>query len=165
MSWTMIAGTVHRKSFVSSAPQDFPFSLTIDPRPGYEKYLTEHYRAIGRKSDARWIFFLDCDEFLLFPRGRKTLSCSLDPEINSVVFRVRDMYPRVQSRTDSSCLATGPGRAFLDLLKWSLGLTRVPESTAASIGMIFPMKEYGTNQRSISTTTSIGALDKLIRRS
>src|SRR5207248_1355933 len=94
-----------------------PVFLAIDRRPGYEKYLTEHYRATGRKSNARWIFFLDCDEFILFPQGVKSYLASLDPEINSIVFRVRDMYPRVQSEKGQFLLSDRARPGFLGFSK------------------------------------------------
>src|SRR4051794_29768047 len=56
--------------------------LRRDPRIGYERFLGEYYGWAGAVSQPRWIFFLDCDEFILFPGGVKQSLAKLDPAVN-----------------------------------------------------------------------------------
>jgi glycosyltransferase involved in cell wall biosynthesis len=72
-----------------------PVTLRVDKRRGYEKYLTEHYHNAGRNLNARWLFFLDCDEFILFDRGVKSYLNSLDEGVSRLRIKQREMYPEV----------------------------------------------------------------------
>ena len=70
-----------------------PVTLKEDGRRGYEKYLTEHYHDAARDRDARWVFFIDSDEFILFEQGVKKYLDSLDERISRLRIRQREMYP------------------------------------------------------------------------
>lgn len=86
-------GTVEIVSHLITA--GLPVFLWQDLRLGYERYLNEHYRKVGRCADARWLFFLDADEFILFPAGAKHVFNSLPPEINCLRLQQKEMYPRL----------------------------------------------------------------------
>lgn len=64
-----------------------------DTRIGYERFLTEYYQWASEDQETGWIFFLDCDEFILFPKGCKRYLESLDQNVNCLRFRQREMYP------------------------------------------------------------------------
>lgn len=71
----------------------FPVSLRRDDRLGYERHLTEWFCIAGQQLDARWLFFLDCDEFILLPQPAHDWLDALPANINLLTFRQREMYP------------------------------------------------------------------------
>lgn len=75
------------------AARGLPVFVKSDPRPIYERFLTDHFHWAGAASAARWIFFLDCDEMILFPGGVKAYLASLDSEVSCLQLRQREMYP------------------------------------------------------------------------
>lgn len=77
-----------------------PITINEDSRRGYEKYLTEHYHNAGGTFNVRWLFFLDCDEFILFPEGVKKYLDSLDKSISRLRIRQREMYPDIAVGVD-----------------------------------------------------------------
>lgn len=78
----------------SLAAAGLPVTLQIDARRGYERYLTEWYRDAGERLRPRWLFFLDCDEFVLFPRGAaKPFLDALPPDVNRLQLEQKEMYP------------------------------------------------------------------------
>lgn len=80
----------------SLAEAGLPVTLQSDPREGYERYLTEWYRDAGERLRPRWLFFLDCDEFVLFPNGAaKPFLDALPPAVNRLRLRQKEMYPAV----------------------------------------------------------------------
>jgi glycosyltransferase involved in cell wall biosynthesis len=70
-----------------------PVTLQHDPRLGYERHLTEWFRSAGERLNPRWLFFLDCDEFILLPRPVRAWLDELPPEVNRLTLRQREMYP------------------------------------------------------------------------
>lgn len=70
-----------------------PVSLHRDDRLGYERHLTEWFCNAGQQLDVRWLFFLDCDEFILLPQPAREWLDTLPPNINLLTFRQREMYP------------------------------------------------------------------------
>jgi glycosyltransferase involved in cell wall biosynthesis len=70
-----------------------PVSLQYDPREGYERFFTEWLQSVGERYKPRWIFFLDCDEFILFPTGVKKYLNALPPEINKIRLQQKEIYP------------------------------------------------------------------------
>ena len=86
-------GTVN--AVKSLAVSGLSVEFTIDPRDGYERHLTEWFQEIGRSWTPRWLFFLDCDEFILFPGSAKTYLDSLAPEVNRLRLRQKEIYPAV----------------------------------------------------------------------
>jgi glycosyltransferase involved in cell wall biosynthesis len=69
-----------------------PIHLLHDPRLGFERFLREYYLWAGEEN-TRWVFFLDCDEFILLPHGAKRYFASLNPRVNCLRLRQREMYP------------------------------------------------------------------------
>lgn len=78
----------------SYAARGLPVVVTKDSRSGYERFLTDHYHWAGADASARWLFFLDCDEMILFPRGdAKAWLNGLHPNVDCLRLRQREMYP------------------------------------------------------------------------
>jgi glycosyltransferase involved in cell wall biosynthesis len=75
------------------AARGLPVVLERDPRLGYERNLTEYFHWAGTAANARWIFFLDADEFVLFPTTAPAFLNSLSPETNSLILRLREVWP------------------------------------------------------------------------
>jgi glycosyltransferase involved in cell wall biosynthesis len=82
-----------------------PVFLVHDPRLGYERFLTDHYRRVGKISGARWIFFLDCDEFVLFPGNAKAYLDALPPDVSCLRLKQKEMYPLVSETAHRDCLS------------------------------------------------------------
>ena len=72
-----------------------PLTLMEDSRRGYEKHLTENYHNVARDHLIRWLFYLDCDEFIFFENGFKQYLDSLDYGISRLRIRQREMYPDI----------------------------------------------------------------------
>jgi glycosyltransferase involved in cell wall biosynthesis len=70
-----------------------PVTLQRDGRLGYERHLTEWFHATGRRLKPRWLFFLDCDEFILLPRPARVWLDALPPDVNRLRLRQREIYP------------------------------------------------------------------------
>jgi glycosyltransferase involved in cell wall biosynthesis len=70
-----------------------PVTLQVDNRLGYERHLTEWFHAAGERLTSRWLFFLDCDEFILLPQHARTWLDALPPEVNHLTIRQRELYP------------------------------------------------------------------------
>ncbi len=99
-----------------------PVQLHRDSRLGYERYLTEYYLWAGNQSQLRWLFFLDADEFILFPDGAKRYFADLDPAVNCLRLRQREMYPALTSQQmpkirDAFLLTTRTEMGFNDTTK------------------------------------------------
>lgn len=77
------------------AAAGWPIVLYQDPRLGYERYLSEHYRVAGERAGARWIFFLDCDEFILFPGPVQDYLAALPAGVSCLRLRQKEMYPQL----------------------------------------------------------------------
>jgi len=77
-----------------------PVLLFEDTRLGFERHLTEYYQMIGSTFDVRWLFFLDCDEFILFPDGAISYLDALPQDVNCLRLAEREMYPIVESPGD-----------------------------------------------------------------
>jgi Glycosyl transferase family 2 len=75
------------------AAAGWPVVLYRDPRLGYERHLTEHYRTAGARAGARWLFFLDCDEFILFPGPVEDYLAALPAGVSCLRLRQKEMYP------------------------------------------------------------------------
>lgn len=86
-----VDGTVRQVKALAAA--GLPVELEIDPRDGYERHLTEWFRAAGERYQPRWLFFLDCDEFILFPSHAKKYLEALPREVNRLRVRQKEMYP------------------------------------------------------------------------
>ncbi|MCX4824570.1 glycosyltransferase family 2 protein [Streptomyces sp. NBC_01142] len=74
------------------ADEGLPVHLRFDHRVGYDRYLTDHYHWAGEHSGARWLFFLDCDEYVYFPHGAKHLLDRIDPQVNLIRLPQRQMF-------------------------------------------------------------------------
>lgn len=74
--------------------EGLPVRLTRDPRLGYERYLSEHFHAVGRVTGADWLFFLDADEFILFPSPVRDYLAVLPTEVDCLRLRQKEMYPQ-----------------------------------------------------------------------
>lgn len=70
-----------------------PVGLTRDPRVGYERFLTEWFHDAGRRYQPDWLFFLDCDEFVLFPGGARAWLGGVPPPVRRLTLRQREFYP------------------------------------------------------------------------
>ncbi|MDQ3761806.1 MAG: glycosyltransferase family 2 protein [Actinomycetota bacterium] len=93
----------------SLADEQLPVFLRHDDRLGYDRHLSEHYHWAGNQSQARWLFFLDCDEFVYFPHGVKHYLNSVDDDVNLIRLLQRQMFQcdtDVAGETPYSCLAT-----------------------------------------------------------
>lgn len=101
------------------AAAGLPVDLTLDPRDGYERYLTEWFRAAGASCQPRWLFFLDCDEFILFPGSAKAWLDALPSDINRLRLRQKEIYPDAISTAypGSFLLSTRAEPAFNDTTK------------------------------------------------
>lgn len=84
-------GTVQRVKALAAA--GLPVDVVVDPRDGYERHLTEWFHAAGNRWRPRWLFFLDCDEFILFQGSAKVYLDTLPPEVNRLRLRQKEMYP------------------------------------------------------------------------
>ena len=73
--------------------QGKPVYLKRDPRLGYERHLEEYYLWVGRLAIPNWIFFIDCDEFILFPTDAKKYLSAIAPVVNCLRLRQREMLP------------------------------------------------------------------------
>lgn len=81
-----------------------PVTLQRDGRLGYERHLTEWFHAAGRRLNPRWLFFLDCDEFILLPRSARDWLDALPPEVNRLTVRQREIYPAPKGSESSHFL-------------------------------------------------------------
>jgi len=72
-----------------------PVSLQYDPREGYERFYSEWFQSVGERYQPRWIFFLDCDEFILFPICVKKYLNALPPEVNKIRLQQKEIYPDI----------------------------------------------------------------------
>lgn len=93
----------------SLADEQLPVFLRHDDRLGYDRHLSEHYHWAGDQSKARWLFFLDCDEFVYFPCGVKHYLNNVGDEVNLIRLLQRQMFQRytdVAGGLPYSCLAT-----------------------------------------------------------
>jgi glycosyltransferase involved in cell wall biosynthesis len=77
-----------------------PVHLKVDHRLGYERYLSEHYHWVGQIAAPRWLFFLDCDEFIFFPEGAKNYIAGLESTVNCLQLQQREMFPLISDNTD-----------------------------------------------------------------
>jgi len=77
------------------ATSGLPVFAERDPRLGYERFLTDYYLSAGRRAGARWVFFVDCDEFILFPGPAKNYLDALPSWVNCLRLRQKEMYPRL----------------------------------------------------------------------
>jgi glycosyltransferase involved in cell wall biosynthesis len=73
-------------------------SITFDDYLGYDRILTKWFHAIGERFSPRWLFFLDCDEFILFPDTAKVYLDRLSPKVNRLRLRIKEVYPQVDER-------------------------------------------------------------------
>jgi glycosyltransferase involved in cell wall biosynthesis len=83
-------------------------TFEVDDRVGYERYLTTWFRTIGERLLARWLFFLDCDEFILFPCPAKQYLDRLPEGTNRLRVQQKEVYP-----SPSSAVASGKGDFLL----------------------------------------------------
>lgn len=102
--------TVERVEALAAA--GLPVRLTHDRRRGYERYLSEHFHAVGRTTGADWMFFLDVDEFILFPRPVRDYLAALPAGVNCLRLRQKEMYPRPVG-DDTADDGAGADGAFL----------------------------------------------------
>jgi hypothetical protein len=79
----------------------WPVALQEDARSGYERFLTDHFHRVGQLVRPRWLFFLDCDEFVLFPGGAKEYLNWLPAEVNCLRLRQREMFPLPEEASGS----------------------------------------------------------------
>lgn len=113
-----IDGTVERVERLVA--QGFPVILRRDHRLGYERHLTEYFSWAGEDARPRWIFFLDADEFILFPEGSRTFLDALDERTTCLRIRTREMYPFPgddRRRNHHFLLSTRVGAGFVDVTK------------------------------------------------
>jgi hypothetical protein len=71
----------------------YPVTFERDDRLGYERYLTEWFRSAGRRLKPRWLFFLDCDEFICFPCHVREWLDGLPENVNHLTLRQLEVYP------------------------------------------------------------------------
>jgi hypothetical protein len=88
-------GSVRQVEALATA--GLPVSLEVDPRDGYERHLSQWFRAAGERYQPRWLFFLDCDEFILFPTHAKKYLDALPLEVNRLRLRQKETYPAATS--------------------------------------------------------------------
>lgn len=81
-----------------------PVTLQRDDRLGYERHLTEWFRDAGRRLNPRWLFFLDCDEFILLPRPAREWLDALPSGVNRLTTRQREVYPAPETTTPAHFL-------------------------------------------------------------
>jgi hypothetical protein len=101
------------------AAAGLPVDLVQDPRDGYERYLTEWFQAAGHCWHPRWLLFLDCDEFILFPGSAKTWFDALPRDVNRLCLRQKEIYPTALSavKPGSFLLSTRAEPRFNDTTK------------------------------------------------
>lgn len=75
------------------AATGLPVRLWLDARIGYERYLTEHFHMVGQATEADWLFFLDADEFILFPRPAREYLSALPNNVDCLTLGQKEMYP------------------------------------------------------------------------
>jgi len=85
---------------ISSYVNKYPVHLLVDNRLGYEQYLQEYYHWATKESQLRWIFFIDCDEFIYFPKGSKQYFAQLDSNINCLRLSQKEVYPCLEHRCE-----------------------------------------------------------------
>jgi len=103
---------------VSLMKEGLPVRLMRDQRLGYERYLTEYYHWAGKAAMPRWVFFLDCDEFILFSRGAKDFFAQLDRDVTCLRLRQREMFPRLEQPPDMFLLSRRTEPGFNDTVKY-----------------------------------------------
>lgn len=81
-----------------------PVTLHSDNRTGYERHLTEWFKTAGEFLNPRWLFFLDCDEFILLPRPAREWLDGFPSEINRLILRQREVYPAADESASSHFL-------------------------------------------------------------
>ncbi len=74
------------------AAEGLPLIWRHDDRLGHERTHTEHYRWAGRDAAARWLFYLDVDEFLPIPGRVKPYLSRVPAGICALRVRQRQMY-------------------------------------------------------------------------
>jgi glycosyltransferase involved in cell wall biosynthesis len=87
-----------------------------DPRPGYDTRLLEYYRRFEAEAD-RWVFFLDADELVAFPRGFKEYAAALPPEVTVLELPMSDMLPLPAGETGHPFLSARRSRAVYGQIK------------------------------------------------
>ena len=77
-----------------------PVRLVLDSRIGYERHLTEHFHAVGQATSADWLFFLDADEFILFPDPVRDYLAKLPRQVDCLRIGQKEMYPALSRHSD-----------------------------------------------------------------
>lgn len=70
-----------------------PVTTEHDGHLGYERRLTDWFVRTGKRFSPRWLFFLDCDEFILFPSPVKDYLNGLPPDVNRLRLKQKEVYP------------------------------------------------------------------------
>jgi glycosyltransferase involved in cell wall biosynthesis len=82
--------------------EGLPVTIEFDDHLGYERRLTAWFRSTGEHHSPRWLFFLDCDEFILFPCPAKAYLAGLPPGISRLRLKQKEVYPIQESTGQSS---------------------------------------------------------------
>ncbi|MEV6394068.1 glycosyltransferase family 2 protein [Streptomyces sp. NPDC051907] len=120
------------------ADEGLPLHLRFDHRVGYDRYLTEHYHWAGEHSGARWLFFLDVDEYVHFPSGAKRLLDLVEPRFNLIRLPQRQMF-------QDTLEADGGPYSFLRATTGSVGFGDEPSKAVSRYAA--GAKVYGGKHR------------------
>ena len=99
--------------------EGLPVTLEHDDYLGYERCLTSWFKRVGERFSPRWLFFLDSDEFILFPSSVKEYLRSLPDCVNRLQLKQKEVFPNLDSAGERGHFLLSPRieRFFNDTTK------------------------------------------------
>lgn len=116
--------------------EGLPLTTEHDDHLGYERHLTAWFQCTGIRFSPRWLFFLDCDEFILFPCPVTVYLDGLAPDVNRLRLKQKEVYP-------ARSLSRGPSHFLL-----SRRIERDFNDTTKDVTRFYPdARVYGGKHR------------------